>query len=190
MSDTKAPSRRSSAELLTESRGGRPYRLNSSLVAKYLEMLRAGCYPVPAAVAIGLDPKTLRTWRRRGAHLSARYGPNDPPWPVGPVPGKRSPWDGWARLFACIADPRSDADLWLKSFAESCAEAEAGARIRVEIGLSKAIGERPDLALKWLERRYPDDWGAPKPSLSAQVSAGPGGASASLVVYVPAEVEP
>ena len=76
------------------------------------------------------------------------------------------------------------------SFAHDVEQAMAHSEVMDVLGIRKA-GEREWTARAWLlERRYPDRWGAPRPSMSAQVTATPGGASASFVVYVPAEVEP
>lgn len=175
-------------QVLTEDLRGRPLRLDLAALLRYVALLKAGGFHTPSANTVGMDPDTIGRYRRRGEVILRRQVI---PWPPGDTGTMRDEQlRNLSRVLCAVADPRSDPELVLAGFAWACIEAEGESESSLLLLVRKGAVERPELALKLLERRYPDRWGAPKPSMSAQVSAGPGGASASFVVYVPAEVEP
>jgi hypothetical protein len=197
MTDGTTATRRTSAEVLREDRFGRPRRLDVPGALRYVALLRAGGYHEPSARTVGYHPDTLKAWRRRGETIM-RNG-ELPAWER--VPVRRAPLGALdaltrqelqniLRVLACITNAVEDPELFLVGLAWACIEAEGESESAAVLIWRKHMNERPDMAPRFLERRYPERWGAPKPSMSAQVSAGPGGASASFVVYVPAEVEP
>lgn len=179
---------RPSLQVLTEDLRGRPLRLDLAALLRYVALLKAGGFHTPSANTVGMDPDAVGRYRRRGEVILRRQVI---PWPPGDTGAMRDEQlRNLSRVLCAVADPRSDPELVLAGFAWACIEAEGESESSLLLLVRKGAVERPELALKLLERRYPERWGAPKPSMSAQVSAGPGGASASLVVYVPAEVEP
>ncbi len=54
--------------------GGRPTKLTPKLLARLVNLLRAGNYRETAASAVGIDRHTIREWEKRGQRAS----PGDP----------------------------------------------------------------------------------------------------------------
>jgi len=173
---------RTALEVLTVDLRGRRWRFDGPACVKFVALLRAGNYPTPAAQACGITPQAVERWRLRGTTIARR---GLPVWGGGLLP-TRPALERFCRVLACIADPTQDPELWLVGFADACAEAAAEAEAGLVTGIRKAAAERPELAFKLLERRYPDRWGS-RPSTAVQVSTGE---VQSLVIYAPAEKEP
>lgn len=182
--------------VLMEDRKGRKLRVNAFLMAKYVALLRVGGYHFPSANAVGLCPRALARYRRRGESILRR----------GVIPAWHRRWPRLApgedpvgdpnvflaslsRILSCVFDPSGDPEVFLAAFAWACIEAEGEGESGLVAGLRKAAAERPEIALKLLERRYPERW-APKPAVAAKVEAGAGDATVALTIYAPAEVEP
>lgn len=182
--------------VLMEDRRGRKLRVNPFSMVKYVALLRAGGFHFPSANTVGLCPRALARYRRRGEAILRR----------GVIPAWHRRWPRLApgddpvghpdvclaslvRILACIHDPSGDPELFLAAFAWACLEAEGEGESTLVAGLRKAASERPEIALKLLERRYPERW-APKPAVAAKVEATSAGTTAALVIYAPPEVEP
>lgn len=176
-------SSRSAIDVLTVDLGGHPYRFDGAACLRFVALLKAGNYPTPAAESCGLSPGAMRRWRARGETILRRG--KFPVWAGGILP-TRPALERFCRVLACIADPRKDPELWLAGFAAACIEAEAEAEAAMVLTWRKAATERPELAVKFLERRYADRWGA-KPAPAVQVTTGNVGA---LTIYAPPEEEP
>lgn len=199
MTDGTTAIRRTSAEVLREDRFGRPRRLDVPGALRYVALLRAGGYHEPSARTVGYHPDTLKAWRRRGETIM-RNGVL-PAWERVPVRRAslgaldaltRQELQNILRVLACITNAVEDPELFLVGLAWACIEAEGESESAAVLIWRKAMAERPDLVPRFLERRYPERWGAPKPGLTAKVEAqgAGGGASVSLTVYAPPEQEP
>lgn len=177
-------------QVLTEDLRGRPLRLDLAALLRYVALLKAGGFHTPSANTVGMDPDAIGRYRRRGEVILRRQVI---PWPPGDTGTMRDEQlRNLSRVLCAVADPRSDPELVLAGFAWACIEAEGESESSLLLLVRKGAVERPELALKLLERRYPERWGAPKPGLTAKVEAqgAGGGASVSLTVYAPPEQEP
>lgn len=186
MTDEVRP-RRSERDLLAFNGWGRPWTISSTSAVRYVALLAAGGFHEPSARACGLDPRSVARWRARGMRLVTRAAL--PAW-AGAALRSRPALDSFCRVLACIADPLQDPALWLVGFALACVEAEGGSEASAVLIWRRAMAERPDMAPRFLERRYPDRWGAPKPGLAAKVEAQGAAGSVSLTIYAPPEQEP
>lgn len=173
---------RTALEVMTVDLRGRTWRLDAVACQKFVALLRAGNYPKPAAEACGVSPQAVGRWRKRGDLLRLKGA-----IPTTPPISKRGALNNFGRVLSCIAAPREDPELWLVGFAEACREAEAEAEAGLVVGLRKAAAERPELAVKLLERRYPDRWAAKPAGPAVQVTTGH---VQALTIYAPPEVEP
>lgn len=183
--------RRSSLDVLSRDLGGRPLRIDSTAARKFVSLLAAGGFVTPSARACGLPHQTVIRWRKRGQALIR--GGVLPVWAGERLPAHRRGLDRLCRVLACIAQPLQDPELWLAAFEMACSEAEGQSESTLVAIWRKAVAERPELAVKMLEKRYPERWGQ-KPALKVEAGAqaGPGGAAAgvALTIYAPEEEEP
>lgn len=184
---------------LREDFPGSPRYIDVPGAVAYLKLLRAGGYHEPSARSVGYDPRTIMRWRRRGRSI-LRSGELSA-WERIPVRRAtlgalealtRQQMQNILRVLACITGAVEDRELFLAGFAWACMEAEGSAESTALLIWRKAMAERPELAVKFLEKRYPDRWGGPKPGIAAKVEAqGAGGTvTVGLTVYAPPEVEP
>lgn len=177
---------RASLDVLTRDLRGRPLRLDAAAAVRYVSLLKAGSFHKPAALSVGVSPQAVARWRRRGENILRRG--ELPVWAGGALPTKPA-LERLCRVLACIADGRQDPELWLAGFAWACLEAEGESESTAVLIWRKAMAERPELATRFLERRYPERWAA-KPAVAAKVEATSAGTTAALVIYAPPEVEP
>lgn len=110
---------------------GRPTKATDDVLQRLVELLTKGNYRKTAAAAVGISPRTLTNWMRLGKENAE----------------------------AC---ERGEAELDdLGAFYELVVGAEAAAEVGCVEGImtmAYSLG-KPELLLRFLERRYPDRWG-------------------------------
>ncbi len=157
---------------------GRPHAFDPETGLRAVELLRAGNYLETVAGGIGVSPSTLRNWRRAG-----RRWARDPRYRWAPG----SWFAALTQLAAMVLSPRDHTERWLVAFAAACDAAESEAEVSAVSVWCLAMKEHPELAPKFLERRYPKRWGARPPGPAVQVNTG---AVEALTIIAPEEVDP
>lgn len=147
---------------------GRPSFLTDERQARIIEAVKTGAGWKTVAQYAGISDITLYEWRRRGRRYQAMLEGGDG---VADLKAHRiwrkadAAWEAGdrQRAYAHLAALDAHTDLsreipfYKLVLALDAAEAET-AVVMAKIVLRAAATDRPDLALKWLERRRPEDW--------------------------------